>query len=127
MTTLACTVHSPITRAAHITANTIAQSEPKDYMLSVPVSKPHLNVTHNEYRCTILCAVVRADLTLYKNSEKKPYVTSPVESAPHLHLPQTVHKGGIYTCEARNSVSNETSDPLTVGAHCTGELTAPHS
>ncbi|KAG5849600.1 hypothetical protein ANANG_G00112670, partial [Anguilla anguilla] len=94
----------------------------------IPVSKPHVSVTGDEYPCTLLCSVERGTgvtLSWYREGEKKPYVTSPVESAPHLVLPVPVERSGMYTCEARNSVSNETSDPLTVGAHCTGEFTAP--
>ncbi|XP_035274281.1 T-lymphocyte surface antigen Ly-9-like isoform X4 [Anguilla anguilla] len=87
----------------------------------IPVSKPHITITHNEYPCTILCAADRGTgvtLSWYREGEKG-YGSSPVRNAPYLDLPQTVERSGTYTCEARNSVSNETSDPLTVGAHCT--------
>ncbi|XP_035274291.1 SLAM family member 9-like isoform X2 [Anguilla anguilla] len=89
---------------------------------NVPVSKPHVSITHNEYPCTIECTAERgtgATLSWYREGQKKPYVSSRVASAPHLHLPETVERSSTYTCEAKNSVSRETSDPLTVGAHCT--------
>ncbi|KAG5830053.1 hypothetical protein ANANG_G00318770 [Anguilla anguilla] len=69
-----------------------------------------------------MCTVERGTevtLSWYREGEKESYGSYPVRNAPHLDLPQTVDKGGIYTCEANNSVSRETSDPLTVGAHCT--------
>ncbi|XP_064176298.1 carcinoembryonic antigen-related cell adhesion molecule 21-like isoform X2 [Anguilla rostrata] len=91
----------------------------------IPVSKPHVSITHNEFPCTLLCAVERGrgvTLSWYREGQKKPYVSSRVASAPHLHLPVPV-ESGTYTCEAKNSVSKETSDPLTVGAHCTDSRT----
>ncbi|XP_035274277.1 titin-like isoform X1 [Anguilla anguilla] len=91
------------------------------YKDNVPVSKPHITITHNEYPCTIVCTVERGTgviLSWYREGEKR-YGSSDSLDAPYLKLPQTVETHGIYICEARNSVSNETSDPLTVGAHCT--------
>ncbi|XP_064176440.1 Fc receptor-like protein 5 [Anguilla rostrata] len=88
----------------------------------IPVSKPHVSVTRDEYPCKLMCTVERGTevtLSWYREGEEESYGSYPVRNAPHLDLPQTVDKGGIYTCEANNSVSRETSDPLTVGAHCT--------
>ncbi|KAJ8271221.1 hypothetical protein COCON_G00100800 [Conger conger] len=107
-----------------VVRNDGTQSAEEKYQLTVyvPVSKPHITITHNEYPCTLLCAVERgtdATLTWYREGEEN-YGSSPVHSAPHLYLPQTVEWSGTYTCEAKNSVSTERSDPLTVGDHCTG-------
>ncbi|XP_061101440.1 SLAM family member 9-like isoform X2 [Conger conger] len=89
----------------------------------VPVSKPHITITYNEYPCKLNCTVERgtdATLTWHRGDEEKPYSISSVRSVPYLDLPQTVERSGTYTCEAKNSVSTERSDPLTVGDHCTG-------
>ncbi|XP_035274293.1 T-lymphocyte surface antigen Ly-9-like isoform X2 [Anguilla anguilla] len=106
----------------NIDQNIITVFQLNVYKDNVPVSKPHVNVTRNEYRCTLLCTVdkgTRATLSWYREGEKESYGSSPVESAPHLHLLLPVERSGTYTCEAKNSVSNETAS-ITVGAHCTG-------
>ncbi|KAJ8248642.1 hypothetical protein COCON_G00234030 [Conger conger] len=93
-------------------------------MVYVPVSKPNVSVISGEYPCKLMCTVERgtdATLTWYRGHEEKPYSSSPVHSAPDLYLPQTVERSGTYTCEAKNSVSTERSDPLTVGDHCKDE------
>ncbi|KAJ8373403.1 hypothetical protein AAFF_G00265300 [Aldrovandia affinis] len=59
-------------------------------------------------------------LNVYKRERQKSYASSPVRSAPDAYLPETVDEGGVYTCEAKNSVSRETAK-LTVGDHCTGQ------
>ncbi|XP_064176185.1 T-lymphocyte surface antigen Ly-9-like [Anguilla rostrata] len=87
----------------------------------INVSKPHVSITQNEYPCTIECTAERgteATLSWYREGETKPYSRSSVRSAPHLDLPQTVERSGTYTCEAKNSVSNEKAS-ITVGNHCT--------
>ncbi|KAG5849610.1 hypothetical protein ANANG_G00112770 [Anguilla anguilla] len=41
----------------------------------IPVSKPHVSITHNEYPCTIECTAERgtgATLSWYREGEKKP-------------------------------------------------------
>ncbi|KAJ8339870.1 hypothetical protein SKAU_G00345030 [Synaphobranchus kaupii] len=89
---------------------------------TVPVSKPNVSVTGDEYPCTLLCTVERgteATLSWYREGEEKPFISYPPRSAPHLYLPQAVERSGTYTCEAKNSVSNATSAPITVGSHCT--------
>ncbi|KAJ8339867.1 hypothetical protein SKAU_G00345000 [Synaphobranchus kaupii] len=94
--------------------------------VTVPVSKPNASVAHNEYPCTILCTVERGTgvtLSWYREGEERPFVTSPVHSAPHLDMTQAVDKGGIYTCEVKNAVNNATSAPITVGGHCKGSNT----
>ncbi|XP_061101435.1 SLAM family member 9-like isoform X2 [Conger conger] len=87
----------------------------------VPVSKPHISVISNKYRCKLKCTVERGtdvNLTLYREGEEEPYSSSDPLDAPYLKLPVPV-EGGTYTCEANNSVSTERSAPLTVGDHCT--------
>ncbi|KAJ8392389.1 hypothetical protein AAFF_G00075140 [Aldrovandia affinis] len=98
----------------------------KDYHyqlnVDVPVSPPRVEVTRDTYRCTILCTVERGaavTLTWYREGEAQSYASSPSPNAPDAYLPLTVDEGGVYTCEAKNSVSTETAK-LTVGPHCTG-------
>ncbi|KAJ8373404.1 hypothetical protein AAFF_G00265310 [Aldrovandia affinis] len=95
------------------------------YQLNVyiNVSVPQVNITQDTHPCTIQCIVWRetaVTLSWYREGEKKSYVSSFIPSAPHLDLPETVEKGGVYTCEAKNSVSRETAK-LTVGDQCTGQ------
>ncbi|KAJ8411194.1 hypothetical protein AAFF_G00172000 [Aldrovandia affinis] len=71
--------------------------------------------------CTILCTVERgAAVTLawYREGETQSYGISLSRDAPDAYLPQTVEKGGTYTCEAKNYVNTETAS-ITVGLHCT--------
>ncbi|KAJ8373400.1 hypothetical protein AAFF_G00265270 [Aldrovandia affinis] len=105
--------------------NDAAQGKLYQYQLNVyiPVSVPQVNITRDTYRCTIQCDVERGTgvtLSWYREGEKKSYVSLFIRNAPDAYLPQTVDVGGVYTCEAKNSVSRETAK-LTVGDQCTGQ------
>ncbi|KAJ8271220.1 hypothetical protein COCON_G00100790 [Conger conger] len=114
-----------------VVRNNGTQSVEEKYQLTmyVPVSKPNVSVISDEYPCKLMCTVERgtdATLTWYREGEHSPYDAHPPRSAPDLYLSVPVEKSGTYTCEAKNSVSTNTSDPLTVGDHCTAPgLPAP--
>ncbi|KAJ8245195.1 hypothetical protein GJAV_G00274080 [Gymnothorax javanicus] len=91
------------------------------YQLNVyiPVSKPNVSITSDEYPCQLLCTVDRGTevtLSWYREGEKKDYSRSRSLDAASLSL--SVVGGGTYSCVAKNSVSNLNTS-ITVGEHCT--------
>ncbi|KAI1887870.1 hypothetical protein AGOR_G00194950 [Albula goreensis] len=92
----------------------------KLYQLTVyvPVSEP--SVSYNKTSCNLYCTVDRGtEVTLSWYREGQRVIKSRIRSAPYLDLDVPVHKGGTYTCLAKNSVSNETAS-VTVGNECSG-------
>ncbi|KAG7458500.1 hypothetical protein MATL_G00220840 [Megalops atlanticus] len=84
---------------------------PSIYQLAVysPVSKPSFNVSLHQGICTLLCSVERGtEVSLSMQGEGGSTGSRSSPTTP-LKLPVKVEKGGRYTCEAKNPISNETT------------------